>query len=63
MITRDFDLSRLIDPGTPMQIDSTPVMRNTPTQPISKRHMTAMELLQTETNYVRILQTIITVSY
>ncbi|XP_071798925.1 protein ECT2-like [Asterias amurensis] len=49
------------DLGSPMQIDSTPVIRNTPTQPISKRHMTAMELLQTETNYVRILQTIITI--
>ena len=43
-----------------MQVDKTPV--STPAQPLSKRQMVAMELLQTETNYVGILHTIISVS-
>ncbi|XP_022098002.1 protein ECT2-like [Acanthaster planci] len=49
------------EPCTPMQVDDTPVTRSTPEKPISKRHLTAMELLQTEANYVGILRTILTV--
>ncbi|XP_072034093.1 protein ECT2-like [Amphiura filiformis] len=45
---------------TPMQVDKTPVS-STPAKPLSKRQMVAMELLQTETNYVSILHTIISV--
>ena len=44
-----------------MQVDDTPVTRIAPAKPISKRHLTAMELLQTETNYVGILHTILMV--
>lgn len=48
------------EPCTPMETE-TPKKAAMPTQPLSKRHMTAMELLQTEINYVKILDTIINV--
>ncbi|XP_063967106.1 protein ECT2-like [Lytechinus pictus] len=48
------------EPCTPMETE-TPKKPAVPAQPLSKRHMTVMELLQTEINYVKILDTIITV--
>ena len=57
-----FKIIFLTEPCTPMEIE-TPKKAAPPTQPTSKRHMTAMELLQTEINYVKILDTIINVSW
>lgn len=46
---------------TPSKAEQNLSVTTATIQPISKRHMTAMELLQTETNYVKILETIISV--
>ncbi|XP_071489543.1 protein ECT2-like [Diadema antillarum] len=57
--TPECSSARAVDPCTPMETE-TP-KKAPPAQPLSKRHMTLMELLQTEINYVKILDTIITV--
>ncbi|PIK38058.1 hypothetical protein BSL78_25104 [Apostichopus japonicus] len=47
--------------STPSRTAQDVSLMQTSIMPTSKRHMTAMELLQTETNYVKILETILTV--